>query len=142
MMTPIKRSFDKCISLSWASQDVVKDDLLILQPACKFQDLQIQAIIEDVLRTNLRGVYFSSYECESRCDALSQMIKQKLQVFEQHLDDVAVVVLMGRVYDTEIERASHKVWNQQHDSFASAWYKNDSLFAVGTVFASYASRNI
>lgn len=115
----------------------IKDDLLILQPACKLQDLQIQDTIEEVLRTNLQGVCFTSWDS----DALSQIIRQKLRSFQHQFADFTVVVLIGQANDTGIEKASHKVWKPEYDSFASAWYKNDSLFAVGTVFATYATRN-
>lgn len=137
-----KRSFENSAITSRASLGrLMKDDLLILQPACKLQDLQIQDTIEEVLRTNLQGVGFTSWESDARCDALSQIIKQKLGSIQHHFAEFTVVVLIGQANDTGIEKASHKVWKPEYDSFASAWYKNDSLFAVGTVFATYATTN-
>lgn len=139
MMTPRKRALD---SSDISSRGVAKEDLIILQPACKLQDLKIQDTIEEVLRTNLQGVCFTSWDSEARCGALSQIIRQKLRNIQQQFSDFAVVVLIGRADDTGIVKASHKVWKPEYDSFASAWYKNDSLFAVGTVFTTYATRNI
>lgn len=137
-----KRTFENSVITSRPSLGhLMKDDLLILQPACKLQDLQIQDTIEEVLRTNLQGVGFTSWESDARCDALSQIIKQKLRSIQHHFAEFTVVVLIGQANDTGIEKASHKVWKPEYDSFASAWYKNDSLFAVGTVFATYATTN-
>ena len=138
-----KRTFESADISSRAPLDgLVKDgDLLVLQPACKLQDVQIQDTIEEVLRTNLQGVGFTSRDSETRCDTLSQIIKQKLRNVQHQFSDFTVVVLIGHANDTGIVKASHKVWKPEYDSFASAWYKNESLFAVGTVFATYAIRN-
>ena len=140
MTRPRKRAYENSDISS--TRSVAKDDLIILQPACKLQDLKIQDTIEEVLRTNLRDVSFASWDSEARCDALSKIIQQKLCGIQHQFSDLAVVVLIGGVDDTGIVKASHKVWKPEYDSFASAWYKNDSLFAVGTVFATYATRNI
>ena len=140
MMTPRKRTFENSDISS--REFSVKDDLLILQPACKLQDLKIQDTIEEVLRSNLQGVCFATWDSEARCDTLSQIIRQKLRSIQHQFADFTVVVLIGRAEDTGIVKASHKVWKPEYDSFASAWYKNESLFAVGTVFATYATRNL
>ena len=116
-------------------------DLLILQPACKLQDLQIQDTIEEVLRTHLQGVGFTSWDSDVRSDTLSQIIKQKLRNIQHQFSDFTVIVLIGQANDTGIVKASHEVWKPEYDSFASAWYRNESLFAVGTVFATYVTRN-
>lgn len=138
-----KRTFESAaITSRTPLGGLIKDgDLLILQPACKLQDLQIQDTIEEVLRSNLQGVGFTSWDSDARCDTLSQIIKQKLRNIQHQFSDFTVVVLMGQANDTGIVKASHKVWKPEYDSFASAWYKNESLFAVGTVFATYATRN-
>lgn len=114
------------------------EGLLILQPACKLQDLEIQDVIEEVLRKNLRGVDYSSWDSEARCVLLSEVIKKKLKRIEQRLRNVVVAVFISHADDSSIEKAGHRVWKPEYDSFASAWYRNESLFAVGTVFASYA----
>ena len=139
-----KRTFESTAAITSRTPlaGLMKDvDMLILQPACKLQDLQIQDTIEEVLRTNLQGVGFTSWDSDARCDSLRQIIKQKLRNIQHQFSDYTVVVLMGQVNDTGIVKASHKVWKPEYDSFASAWYKNESLFAVGTVFATYATRN-
>lgn len=138
-----KRTFESAdISSRTPLGGLMKDgDLLILQPACKLQDVQIQDTIEEVLRTNLQGVGFTSWDSETRCDTLGQIIKQKLRNIQHQFSDFTVVVLIGHANDTGIVKASHKVWKPEYDSFASAWYKNESLFAVGTVFATYSLRN-
>ena len=139
MMTPRKRPFENS---DISPRNFGKDELLILQPACKLQDLKIQDTIEEVLKTNLKEVCFDSWDSEARCDALSQIIRQRLRSIQHQFADFVVVVLIGRVDDTGIVKASHKVWKPEYDSFASAWYKNESLFAVGTVFATYTTRNL
>ena len=137
-----KRTFENLVIAPRAPPgSFIKEDLLILQPACKLQDLQIQDTIEEVLKTNLQGVCFTSRDSDARCDALREIIRQKLRNIQHHFADFTVVVLIGQANDSGIAKASHKVWKPKYDSFASAWYKNDSLFAVGTVFATYATRN-
>ena len=141
-----KRTFEnsdvsRLSPLLYPLDDLRKTELLILQPACKLQDLQIQDTIEEVLRTNLQGVCYTAWDSDARCDALSQIIKQKLRTIQHQFASFNVVVLIGQANDTGIEKASHKVWKPEYDSFASAWFRNESLFAVGTVFATYATRN-
>ena len=121
MTRPRKRAYENSDISS--TRSVSKDDLIILQPACKLQDLKIQDTIEEVLRTNLRDVSFASWDSEARCDALSKIIQQKLCGIQHQFSDLAVVVLIGGVDDTGIVKASHKVWKPEYDSFASAWYK-------------------
>ena len=111
------------------------ESLLILQPACKLRDLEIQDVIEDVLRTNLSDVCYDSWDSESRCLLLSELIKKRLNQIEQRLRDVVVAVFISHADDSSIEKAGHRVWRPEYDSFASAWFRNESLFAVGTVFA-------
>ena len=114
-----------------------ESDLLILQPACKLQDLEIQIVVEETLRSNLEGVAYNTWDCETRCGTLSELIKRKLEGTNTRLSNVVVMVFIGKLNDTGLEKASHRVWKPDYDSFASAWYKNSSLFAVGTVFATY-----
>ena len=139
-----KRTFESAANTSRTSLGglmIDEGDLLILQPACKLQDLQIQDTIEEVLRTHLQGVGFASWDSDARSDTLSQIIKQKLRNIQHQFSDFTVIVLIGQANDTGIVKASHKVWKPEYDSFASAWYRNESLFAVGTVFATYVTRN-
>lgn len=139
-MTPRKRAFE--IGGMFTGR-LTKDELLVLQPACKLQDLKIQDAIEEVLRTHLKEVSFdSAWDRDARCDALSRIIREKLRGIEHKFVNFAVIVLIGQADDTGIVKASHKVWKPEYDSFASAWFKNKSLFAVGTVFATHASRNL
>lgn len=133
-MMPLKRCFEENPE-DHISQ--LEDELLILQPACRLQDLKIQSMVEDVLRGNLRGVFYNAWDSEARSSFLREVIKQELERIKLNAANVAVLVMIGEVNDTSIEKASHRVWKPEFDSFASAWYKNDSLFAIGTVFINY-----
>jgi hypothetical protein len=46
-------------------------------------------------------------------------------------------VMIGQNADQGINFASRSVWNTSTDNFASATYRNGSLFAIATVFAVY-----
>lgn len=115
----------------------LEEELLILQPACRLQDLKIQCIVEEILRGNLNGVFYNAWDSEARSSFLREIIKQELAKMKLKAANIAVLVLIGEVNDTSIEKASHRIWKPEYDSFASAWYKNDSLFAIGTVFINY-----
>ncbi|KXJ19283.1 tctex1 domain-containing protein 1-A [Exaiptasia diaphana] len=132
-MMPLKRRFDTDTN----QVSKLDDELLILQPACRLQDLKIQGIVEDVLKGNLRGVFYNAWDSEARSSFLREIIKQELSKIQLNASNVAVLVMIGEVNDTTIEKASHRVWKPDYDSFASAWYKNESLFAIGTVFLNY-----
>ena len=135
---PIKRRYEELRDTDGRGlTSQIDDDLLILQPACRLQDLEIQCIVEEVLRGNLRGVFYNSWDSEARSTFLRDIIKQELRRIKLNVANIAVLVMIGEVNDTTIEKASHRVWKPEYDSFASAWYKNDSLFAIGTVFINY-----
>ncbi|EDO34881.1 predicted protein, partial [Nematostella vectensis] len=95
-------------------------------------------VIEDVLRGNLRGINYNAWDTEARSAFLRELIKQELHKIGVRLANFTVMVLIGEANDTGIEKASHRVWKPNYDSYTSAWYKNASLFAVGTVFANYS----
>ena len=113
------------------------DELLILQPACRLRDLEIQCVIEDVLKGNLKGVFFNPWDSEARSSFLREVIKQELRKIRVKLSSVAVLVMIGEASDTSIEKASHRVWKPDYDSFTSAWYRNNAIFAIATVFVNY-----
>ena len=46
-------------------------------------------------------------------------------------------VVIGENTGQCLEAASRCLWDDQVDSFACATYKNDSIFAIATVFAIY-----
>ncbi|KAK3742350.1 hypothetical protein QZH41_007859 [Actinostola sp. cb2023] len=138
-MMPIKRLYEdiKDSSDCELPSTPIDEELLILQPACRLQDLEIQCIVEEVLRGNLRGVFYNAWDSEARSSFLREVIKQELRKMNLNVSNVAVLVMIGELNDTTIEKASHRVWKPEYDSFASAWYRNESLFAIGTVFINY-----
>jgi len=132
---PLKRRFEENETEKQLPQ--LENELLILQPACRLQDLKIQCIVEEILRGNLDGVYYNVWDSEARSSFLREIIKQELTKMKLNAANIAVLVLIGEVNDSSIEKASHRIWKPEYDSFASAWYKNESLFAIGTVFINY-----
>jgi hypothetical protein len=142
MMMPIIRRYEEIQESRHGRFSTAKmredDELLILQPACRLQDLEIQCVIEEVLRGHLRGVLYNAWDTEARSAFLREVIKQELCKIQLKLSNVAVLVMIGEASDTGIEKASHRVWKPDYDSFASAWYRNESMFAIGTVFVNYA----
>lgn len=141
-MMPIKRRYEELQASEnrgypTSKMKIEDDELLILQPACRLRDLEIQCVIEEVLRGNLRGVFYNAWDTEARSSFLREVIKQELRKTRVKLSGVAVLVMIGEANDTSIEKASHRVWKPDYDSFTSAWYRNDSIFAIGTVFVNY-----
>lgn len=104
----------------------------------RFQDEDFCVVIEEVLSSYLKE--FPKYKhniCGRLCKLISDLIKCRIEEVCGRQYKITVNVFLGEIRDEGIDAASQCTLTPVLDKFATASYKNESLFAVGTVFATY-----
>lgn len=103
-----------------------------------FQAFRVEPIIEDVLRSYLDGESYNAHKCAQMSLRLSDLIKNRVKD-DLNLPRYKLVctVVIGESTGQSVRCASRCVWHQDTDGFASASFKNNSIFATATVFAIY-----
>ena len=116
---------------------VVLENTYQLGPAHKFESYKVKKIIEDVLEEQLKTEIYDRNASKQLCMTLAEMIKTKVKELKVPRYRIICVVSIGQLRDQGFRMGSQCIWDPKHDTFASSSYKNNSLFAIGTVFAVY-----
>lgn len=116
---------------------VVLENTYQLEPKQKFESYKVKKIIEDVLEGQLKTETYDRNSSKQMCMTLAEMIKNKVKELEVPRYRIVCTVSIGQLRDQGFRMGSQCVWDPKYDTFASSSYKNNSLFAIGTVFAVY-----
>lgn len=116
---------------------VVLENTYQLGPQQKFESYKVKKIIEDVFEAQLKTETYDQNASKQMCMTLSEMIKNKVKDLKVPRYRIVCVVSIGQLRDQGFRMGSQCVWDPKHDTFASSSYKNNSLFAIGTVFGVY-----
>lgn len=103
-----------------------------------FMPYKAKSIIEKCLRDYLQDLSYDPKICARMCQKLTEEIKRKLKqqtTFQRY--KYVVYVAVGQKHDQTFEMGSRCLWDDQKDNSATGVFQNSSLFAVGTVFATY-----
>jgi len=90
-----------------------------------------------LLETFLDGESYEACKCSQLALQLSDVIKDRTKELSLPRYKVVVNVVIGQNAGQSVSCVSRSLWNANTDDFASASYRNASLFAVATVFAVY-----
>lgn len=102
---------------------------------CKDFSLKIRDLIQQILSSHLDSMEYNHEVCGAKCKTISQMIENGVKSLYSVQYKITVLVYIGAIRDRGIESASQCVWNPSTDSFVMATFDNESLFAIGIVFA-------
>lgn len=116
---------------------VVLENTYQLEPNQKFESYKVKKIIEEVFESQLKTESYDRNASKQLCATLSEMIKNKVKELNVPRYRIVCIVSIGQLRDQGFRMGSQCVWDPKYDTFASSSYKNNSLFAVGTVFAVY-----
>ncbi len=108
------------------------------EPSYKFLPDQVAEIIKSALTEKLEGVAYDPKICSLLGCELSGLIKDLVKAkmsFPRH--KLVSFVVVGERGDQGAMVGSRCVWNAKFDGFASSSYKNNTLFAVGVLYAVY-----
>lgn len=95
---------------------------------------KLKQIISEELSQALNDGDYNSEKCVGQCTAISQAVETKVKRLKGIDTKVVVVVYIGEVRDQGIEVTSQCLWNPETDNFATSSYRNNTLFALCTVF--------
>lgn len=121
-----------------SKQDVRYQNTYRTEPTYKFFPDQVAGIIQKALVEKLEGLNYEPKKCSQLACELSGIIKEAVKTkmsFPRH--KMVSFVTIGERSDQGAMVGSRCVWNAKFDGFASSSFKNDSLFAVGVLYAVY-----
>ena len=107
------------------------------EPTRKFFSGKVGEIIRRVLSESLENVTYKPVRCAQYACELSERIKELVKRLDIPRYKIVSFVSIGELSGQGVRVASRCAWNPKFDNYASASFKNRSLFAVGIVYALY-----
>ncbi|XP_063435922.1 dynein light chain Tctex-type 5-like [Mytilus trossulus] len=107
-----------------------------LEPDGKFQSDKINSVIQEILKNELVDKTYKPEICVGQSKLLAEKIKQavKAQGFKKY--KLVVVVSIGEnEVSPSVSFSSQCIWNASVDNYSENSYFNNSLYAIGRVFA-------
>lgn len=108
-----------------------------LEPKEKFQASKVREIIEDVLKSTLKDDAYDPKACRQSVKTLCEIIKGRVKELKYERYKIVVTVSIGQLKDQGFRMGSRCCWDAKMDTYATASFRNKSLFAVGTVWGVY-----
>ena len=108
-----------------------------LEPEKKFQVSKVQAIIEGVLENHLKDEKYDPKACRQTVKTLSEIIKSRVKELNYDRYKIVCMVTIGQLKEQGLRMGSRCCWDAKRDTFATASFKNKSLFAVASVWGVY-----
>jgi hypothetical protein len=104
-----------------------------LEPDRRFPVQEVQKVVEQVLKENLKNKKYEREKCSKLCPSLSRLIQDKAKSIGLQRYKLITVVLIGENKSQSARVASRCLWNENFDSYASASFYTETLFAQATV---------
>lgn len=108
-----------------------------MQPEKRFRPIEIEKLVYKVLEERLEDKTYDAEKCRFLVTSLANEIRHRVKQMGYVRYKIVCIVDMGSVEAQGIRVTSRCLWDKVHDSLGSATFKNESLFAVGTVFGVY-----
>ncbi|KAI8818488.1 Tctex-1 family-domain-containing protein [Fimicolochytrium jonesii] len=116
---------------------VVFENTFKLKPDRKFQSETVRRIAEEILHRNLTKQKYEGGKSPILAQSISNEILGAVKKLDYERYKIVVDVTIGEFKGQGIRVASRAVWDTTTDSYASASFKNATIFAVAIVFGCY-----
>ena len=103
----------------------------------KFKHDKVKTIIEAVLNSHLTGVQYNPESCKELVLNLSEVIKKGVKELNYQRYKMVCMVSIGELKDQGMLMGSRCCWDPKLDTFTTGSFKNDTLFAIGSVWGIY-----
>ncbi|KAI8806747.1 Tctex-1 family-domain-containing protein, partial [Cladochytrium replicatum] len=113
---------------------LVYENTYKMKPDKKFQSGAVRRAMEEVLQTRMVKVKYDPAKVPELTKLLANEIMAVLKQFEFDRYKFITQVIAGEFKGQGIRVASRAVWDTSTDSYASASYKNASIFVVAMAF--------
>ncbi|XP_072045232.1 dynein light chain Tctex-type 5-like [Amphiura filiformis] len=108
-----------------------------MEPPKRFVAERVQPVIIQLLESHLANVTYDPLECGMLSKTIAQEMKVKVKEMEFDRFKFVCIVNIGEKQEQDVRVGSRCLWDSNRDSFASAFYENQYLFASATVYAIY-----
>jgi hypothetical protein len=103
----------------------------------KFNSSRTQRLVKDILFNQLANVKYEPTKCRDLVQILSDEIKHRIKLHIYKRYKIIVHLTIGQNTDECLLIASRALWNTDIDNQCTINFKNESIFAVATIFAVY-----
>ena len=108
-----------------------------LHPTKLFPHAKAEQMIAEELEKALEDVTYEPEQCMGLAMELSETLKTKAKTLDAPRYKLVVLVQVGEKKDQGMKISSRCLWNHETDTFASASYKNRSIYAFAIIYATY-----
>jgi len=108
-----------------------------MTPGKRFPKTEVQTILQEVIESYLSEEKYEPELCRQMSKTLSEVVKARVKDLMIPRYKVICLMHIGQLNDQSIRVGSRCLWDPTNDTFASFEFRNNSLFAVGTVYGIY-----
>lgn len=109
-----------------------------MEPNFKFPESKVKNIIKEVLEGYLAEEKYEPELCRQMTKTLSEVVKARVKELMVPRYKVICIIHIGQLKDQGLRVGSRCLWDSSNDTFSSFEYRNNSLFAIGTVYGIYS----
>lgn len=108
-----------------------------LTPDRNFPVKEVQEILESTLNEHFKDKKYEDVKCSDLCPSLSRIIQYKVKGIGLRRYKLVTMVYIGENRGQSARVTSRCLWNEKYDSYASASYYSETIFAQATVYGVY-----
>jgi hypothetical protein len=108
-----------------------------MEPARRFGTGEVEGVIRGVLEQFLEGTRYDGARSGELTRLLADMIRERVKQRQYARYKIVSWVSICEKNDNNVRVASRGLWDATWDGFASVTFENESLYAIGNVYAIY-----
>ena len=105
-------------------------------------ETRIKIVTEKALSDKLKDVDYHHDDCKQLCTSLSKIVHDKLKSVTDYEFKIIVLSFIGELQGEGIEAATQCTWESQKDIMVTAYFKNETLFALTNIFLTRVSETL
>ena len=105
-------------------------------------EMKIKLVAEEALSEKLKNVVYRNDDCKQLCTSLSKVVHDKLKSETDFRYKIIVLSFLGELQGEGIEAATQCTWEPQSDIMVTAYFKNETLFALTNIFLARISETL
>ena len=103
----------------------------------KFNSAKVQKLVRDILNSSFENVKYEPNKCKDQVQLISDEIKTRIKSIVYKRYKIVVSLTIGQNTGNSIIIASRSLWNTETDNECTITYKNSTLYAIASIFATY-----
>ena len=103
----------------------------------KFNVTRVSRLVYDIMQNHLENLKYEPNKCKDMVQLLSEEIKARTKSILYKRYKLVVNLTIGPSLGSSLIMASRSLWNPETDNECTVTFKNNSLFAIATIFACY-----